>query len=194
MSSPGLVGVVSATGGIQALEEILSSLTRGFPLPILLIPSIHPDYASELAARLSAKSLLEVVIADNGEAPTPGKAYIADSDSCLTVVHGRLRVERRYLNYNRHPKDALFHSMALDQGPGAVAVILAGLGDDGAAGMKEVRDAGGHTIVQDRSTSLVYGAADLAMRLDAACESLPLEEIAPRLLTLAAGDPPNPGW
>jgi len=82
--------------------------------------------------------------------------------------------------------------MARDQGSASVAVILTGCGSDGAAGMREVRDAGGYTIVQDRSTSVVYGTALSAVRLNAACESLPLQEIAPRLLELVAMAPSVP--
>jgi two-component system, chemotaxis family, protein-glutamate methylesterase/glutaminase len=81
--------------------------------------------------------------------------------------------------------------MARDVGPGALAVILTGMGDDGSEGMKEVRDAGGYTIVQDSATSAVYGTAKLAVQLNAACESLPILEIAPRLLELIATGRPN---
>jgi two-component system chemotaxis response regulator CheB len=82
--------------------------------------------------------------------------------------------------------DLLFRSMAREQGPGAVAVVLTGMGSDGAAGMKEVRDAGGYTIAQDEATSRVYVKARLAVQLDAVCESLSLERIAPRLVELVA--------
>ncbi len=73
----------------------------------------------------------------------------------------------------------------------AVAVILPGMGADGALGMKEVRDAGGYTIVQDRANSIIYGPAEVAVRLNALCESLPVQEIAPRLISLVASGLPN---
>jgi two-component system chemotaxis response regulator CheB len=73
-----------------------------------------------------------------------------------------------------------------------VAVILTGMGADGAEGMKEVRDSGGYTIAQDETTSLIYGTPGFAVQIHAACESLPLQEIAPRLLTLAALGPRKP--
>jgi two-component system, chemotaxis family, protein-glutamate methylesterase/glutaminase len=82
--------------------------------------------------------------------------------------------------------------MARDQGSRAVAIILSGLGQDGAEGMKEVRDAGGHTIIQDESTSIMFETARRAVALDAACESLPVQEIAPRLVALAADGLPPP--
>jgi two-component system, chemotaxis family, protein-glutamate methylesterase/glutaminase len=82
--------------------------------------------------------------------------------------------------------------MARDQGSRAVAIILSGLGQDGAEGLKDVRDAGGHTIVQDESTSIVFEMARSAVALNAACESLPVHEIAPRLVALAADGLPPP--
>jgi two-component system chemotaxis response regulator CheB len=92
----------------------------------------------------------------------------------------------------RRPKDALFRSIALDQGSGALAVILTGMGEDGAEGRRKVRDAGGYTIVQDESTSVVYGTGRAAERLDAFCESLQIQEIAPRLCALVSTGPPAP--
>jgi two-component system chemotaxis response regulator CheB len=88
--------------------------------------------------------------------------------------------------------DLLFRSMVREQGPGAVAVVLTGMGSDGAAGMKEVRDAGGYTIAQDQATSLVDLKARYAVQLDAVSESLPLERIAPRVLELVASSSTRP--
>jgi hypothetical protein len=80
---------------------------------------------------------------------------------------------------DRQPKNALFRSMARDQGSGALAAILPGMGKDVAVGMREVRALGGYTIVQDKSTSILYGTADFAVRPDAVCESLLIQQIAP---------------
>jgi two-component system, chemotaxis family, protein-glutamate methylesterase/glutaminase len=186
MGTPRLIGMVSATGGPEALKEILGSLPREFPVPIVLVPSIHPHHVEWLATRLDAITLLQVTVAEDGQVPQPGSVYVAANDPCLCIVHGRLRLERGNPDYKRRPHDALFRSMARDQGSGAIAVILSGMGMDGAEGMKEVRDAEGFTIVQDESTSLVYGPAKFAVQLSAACESLPIQEIAPRLVALCA--------
>jgi two-component system chemotaxis response regulator CheB len=192
LGTPCLVGIVAATGGPQALREILSGLPSNFPVPILVVQSIHPDYLGELVERLNDRCLLEVVAAEDGQVPEPGKVYVASGDPCLLVVQHRLRLERPEPRSNFHYKSALFRSMAEDQGSGAVAVILTGMGTDGAEGMKAVRDAGGYTIVQDEHTSVVFVTAEHAIRLNAACESLPLQEIGPRLVALAAGGAPNP--
>jgi two-component system chemotaxis response regulator CheB len=182
--------MVSATGGFEALDEILGNLPPEFPVPILLYPNIHPDYVPALAARLDAKTALRVVVADDGQVPAPGCVNVAGCDVCLLINGGRIRLERGQADYPlRRAKDALFRSMAVDQGSGAVAVILSGMGLDGALGMKAVRDAGGYTIVQDKATSAIYVTAEAAVRLDAACESLPVQEIAPRLVALVNGSP-----
>jgi len=187
--TPRLIGIVAASGLVQALEAILGSLPREFPLPILVVPSIRPDYLKQFADRLDEKCLLQVIVAEEGQVPESGRVYMGSRDPCLLVVQGRLRLESGNPDYKREPRNALFRSMARDVGSGALAVILTGMGSDGAEGMREVRDAGGYTIVQDRSTSVVYHTADFAVRLNAVCESLPIQEIAPRLVALVAAGP-----
>jgi two-component system chemotaxis response regulator CheB len=189
---PRLIGIVASTGGPEALGEILGGLPPNFPAPILVVQSIHPDYLGKLVTRLNDRCLLQIIAAQDGQMPEPGRVYIASDGPCLLVVQHRLQLERGEPRSDRDSKSALFRSMARDQGSGAVAVILTGMGTDGAEGMKSVRDAGGYTIVQDRSTSVVYEPANVAVRLNAACESLPLREIAPRLLSLIATGPPDP--
>ena len=186
-----LIGIVASTGGLEAVAEILGGLPREFPVPILVVPSINPNYVKALAERLEAKSLLHVTVAEDGQVPEPGSVYVAADEPCMLIVQGRLRLEGGSAEYKRRPKDALFHSMARDQGSGALAVILTAMGSDGAEGMKEVRDVGGYTIVQDESTSIVYGPAKFAVQLNAACESLPIQEIAPRLVALVGTGQPG---
>jgi two-component system, chemotaxis family, protein-glutamate methylesterase/glutaminase len=181
-----LIGIVSATGGLQALPEVLGSLPHEFPVPILVLPRILPKFLNELVARLDAKCLLQITVPEDGQVPEPGSAYVASDDLCLVVAQGRLVLERGNPDCKRITANALFRSMARDVGAGALAVILTGMGDDGAEGMKEIRDAGGYTIVQDSATSVVYGTAKHAVQLNAACESLPIQEIAPRLIALVA--------
>jgi two-component system chemotaxis response regulator CheB len=166
-------------------------LPRDFPWPILSLPSINPHYVGSLAARLKSNTLLNAVVAEDGTVPAPGTVYLAADDWGLLVMHGRLRLEPWNGDYNPHCKDALFRSVARDQGSRAVAIILSGTGHDGAEGMKDVRDAGGFTIIEDRSTSLVFGTAAVAVRHNAVCESLPVQEIGPRLVALAAGGQAN---
>jgi two-component system chemotaxis response regulator CheB len=186
VDKPLLIGIVAASGGIQALAEILGDLPREFPVPILVVQSIHPAFLEEFVARLDNQCLVEVVVAEDGQVPEPGKVYVASEDPFLLLVEGRLRLDRRDPLTTREPKNALFRSMARELGSGALAVILTGISPDGAAGMKEVRDAGGYTIVQDEATAVVAATPLFALRLNAACESIPIQEIAPRILELVA--------
>jgi two-component system chemotaxis response regulator CheB len=188
--TPRLIGIASATGGLQPLEEILGNLPHGFPVPILVLPSFNRAYVNRLAARLDAKSRLQVIAAEDGQVPSRGCVYVAADDPGVVIMQGRLRfMSRKADSCHRRVKDALFCSMAWEQGSGATAVILSGMGIDGAEGVKEVRDNGGYTIVQDSSSSVIYGTAKYAVKINAACESLPAQEIAPRLVALVTPRP-----
>jgi two-component system, chemotaxis family, protein-glutamate methylesterase/glutaminase len=183
---PHLIGIASSSSErlFEPLEEILGNLPNEFPVPIVVVPSIHPAYVNWLAARLDAKSRLQVIAAEDGQVPAPGCVYVAADDPGLLIAKGRVRFQRRKPGCNHRVKDVLFCSMAWELGSGAMSVILEGLGPDGAEGIKEVRNAGGYTIIQDPSRSLVCGTAKLAARMNAACESLPVQEIAARLVAL----------
>lgn len=169
------------------MVEILAGLPREFALPILVVMSMRDDYLKTFVAWLDDRCLLKVTIAENEDVPEPGNVYVASGDPYLLIVQGYLRLEPSGPDYQA--KNVLFRSMARDLGPGAIAVILTGMGSDGAEGMKEVRDAGGYTIVQDQFTSHIYGTARVAVEINAPCESLPLQEIASRLLALVAAGP-----
>ena len=141
-----LIGIVSASGGLQALPEILGSLPREFPVPILVLQKMLPDHLKHLADLLGEKCLLQVTVPEDGGAGAGH--HVASDDLGLVVAQGRLVLERGNPDCKRVTANALFRSMARDVGSGAMAVILTGMGYDGAEGMKEVRDAGGYTIVQ----------------------------------------------
>jgi chemotaxis response regulator CheB len=186
-----MVGIVGASGVLQAIPTILSMLPQDFPAPILVVVAMPDTNVSPVASRFAEKSRLPVATAEGGRMPESGNVYVAGTERLLLIEQGRLRFAQRESRLD-NTMDLLFRSMAREQGPGAVAVVLTGMGSDGAAGMKEVRDAGGYTIAQDQATSLVYLKARYAVQLDAVCESLPLERIAPRLLELVAPNSTRP--
>lgn len=186
-----MVGIVGASGVLQAIPAILSMLPQDFPAPVLVVVAMPDEFVSPFASRLAEKCRLPVARAEEGRMPESGNVYVAGTDRLLLVEQGRLRIAQRESRLD-NTMDLLFRSMAREQGPGAIAVVLTGMGSDGATGMKEVRDAGGYTIAQDQATSLIYSKARFAVQLDAVCESLPLERIAPRLLELVASSPSRP--
>lgn len=186
-----MVGIVAGSGGFEAIAEILAGLPREFAPSVLVIQSMSDRYLEAFVGWLAEKSRLPVTVADDGQEPRPGKVYVAATNRKLTLERGRLQYrEHKYGIYD--VKDALFRSMASDLGAGATAVILTGMGSDGAEGMRIVREAGGYTIAQDEATSLVYSTPRFAVEMNAACESLPLGAIAPRLQTLVTAGSTRP--
>jgi chemotaxis response regulator CheB len=188
--TPRLIGMVAGAGGLQALAKILGRLPQEFATPILVVMSMRADFVQPIVAWLGDRCLLEISVAEDGHVPEPGKVYLASDDPQMVIEKGCIRLEPG--GTNLQPKDALFRSMARGSGQGAIAVILTGMGRDGAEGMKEVRDSGGYTIAQDESTSMVYSMPRFAVEINAACESLPIEEITPRLVDLVAFGSPSP--
>jgi two-component system chemotaxis response regulator CheB len=179
--------LAASTGGPNALTKLLSGLSPDFPLPILLVQHITACFLEGFISWLSSVSPLPAIMARDGEVPVPGKVYLPPADRHLLVEGGRLCLGQGVLVSLQRPSGTvLFQSMARSLGPQALGVLLTGMGDDGAEGLKEMRDRGGYTIAEDESTAVVYGMPAAAVRLGAVCESLPLEEIAPRIVELAA--------
>ena len=147
---------------------------------------------NDFVSRISDKSSLLVIAAEDGQVPEPGKVYVAGTERYLLIEQGRFRFSERAAPTNDDVMDVLFRSMAQELGMGAVAVVLTGMGADGADGMKSVRESGGYTIAEDEPTSLVYTKPRFVVRINAVRESLPLQGIAPRLFELVARQPPGP--
>jgi two-component system, chemotaxis family, protein-glutamate methylesterase/glutaminase len=126
---------------------------------------------------------LTVYEAADGQQVLPGHVYIAPGDRHLLLVRDGARYVCRLddgLPVNRHKPsvDVLFRSVAQQAGSNAVGVILTGMGQDGALGLKEMRDAGAQTIAQDEATSVVWGMPGEAVAMNAACHVLPLQAIS----------------
>ena len=116
----------------------------------------------------------------------PGNVYLPPSDHHLLIQNGTVLPDHGPLVCRQRPSGTvLFKSMAVQGRHKAIGVLMTGMGKDGAEGLKVIRDYGGYTIVEDESTSVVYGMPAAAVAIDAACESLPLDKIASRILDLA---------
>jgi len=186
-----LVALGVSTGGPQALAEILGSLPAGFPLPLLIVMHITPAFGSAFADWLNDQSPLPVSTAVHGQPLPPigrPRVLLAPPDRHLKVHQGRLWLNDSPEVHSCRPSvDVLFESVASDIGERAIAVLLTGMGRDGARGLLAVRAAKGTTIAQDEATSVVFGMPREAVLLGAAQRVLPLHEIGLALLTLAAG-------
>jgi len=179
-----VLGLVASTGGPRALSLVLGALPASFPLPILVVQHITSSFLEGFASWLGTVCPFPVSLALDNEIPSPGRVYLPGADLHLRLERGRLRLDRgEPVCIQRPSGTVLFRSMA-GLGRGALAVLLTGMGEDGAEGLAEVRAAGGYTIAEDASTAVVYGMPGAAVHRGAACEVLPLPDIAARVLEL----------
>jgi two-component system response regulator WspF len=166
----------------------LRQLPREFPAAILVAQHVDAEFVPDLVSWLARQCSLAVRPATPGDVPQPGTVLVAARDAHLVFASpDRLAYTRRPAESTYRPSvDVLFQSI-LKHWPGRVAaVLLTGMGRDGAEGLRLLRAGGHYTIAQDRLSSAVYGMPKAATELDAATEVLALEEIAPRLRAAVA--------
>ena len=182
-----LLGLVASTGGPHALQQVLGDLGADYPLPIVVVQHMSSTFMNGFVSWLNGASPLEVRSATDGELPVRGRVYVAPADKHLSLQGACLRLtDGAPIRGQRPSGTILFQSMAQSFGSRCLGVLLTGMGDDGAAGLKQLRDAGAHTIAEDATTAVVYGMPGVAARIGAACESLPLDRIGGRLNELTA--------
>jgi two-component system chemotaxis response regulator CheB len=180
-----MLGIVCSTGGPQALVQLLGALGPAFPLPILLVQHMTANFIAGFASWLQIVCPFSVAVVKDGCVPVAGALHMAPGDHHLRLEARRLRLDQgEPLVFQRPSGTVLFQSMAQDLGADALAVLLTGMGEDGASGLLDIRQSGGYTIAEDESTAVVYGMPAVAVRMGAVCESLPLSKIGPRVLEL----------
>jgi two-component system chemotaxis response regulator CheB len=177
------VGIGASTGGPPALQALLGRLDKDFPVPIVVVQHISAGFLPGLSEWLGQTTALQVQIAAHGIEARPGHVYLAPDDFHLTVGDRRhLRLEKAPPLHGVRPAvDNLFHSIAERCGPNAVGILLTGMGKDGAQGLLAMHASGATTLVQDRSTSVIYGMPGEAVALGAASQVLPLDRIGDAL-------------
>ena len=187
-----LVAIGASTGGPAAIRTILADLPSDFPVPILLVQHIAHGFSAGLADWLSHDTPLRVKLAEIGEAAAAGTVYIAPDDrhlGCLLDNRGdmRLLLDRSPpVEAFRPSASYLFHSTGESLGPGVLAVILTGMGDDGVSGLRVLKARGGRVLAQDEATSVIYGMPREAVRAGVVDSTLPLTAIARALVELTA--------
>jgi two-component system, chemotaxis family, response regulator WspF len=183
---PRLVAIGASAGGPGALAILLSSMPRDFPAGIVIVQHVDKQFAVGMAAWLSHESLLPVRIAAEGDRILPGTVLLAATNDHLSLKGSdRLGYTAEPVDCVYRPSiDVLFGSICGCWKGEAVGVLLTGMGDDGAKGLKSLRSKGHHTIAQDQTTSAVYGMPKAARALGAAVEILPIERIAARLVDI----------
>jgi two-component system chemotaxis response regulator CheB len=186
---PQIVVIGASTGGPAAIAEILRRLPVEFPLPVVIAQHITDDFIPSLRDWLNSLTPLHMSIARHGETPCPGHVYVAPGGLHLLFDrHGRFMLDAEIKARFVPSCDILFESAAAVFGAATVGVILTGMGNDGAAGLRKIYDRGGITISQDQATSVVYGMPQEAVTLGAVRQVLSIQEIAPALLSLVQAD------
>ena len=191
LSTEKLICMGPSTGGTEAIKEVLVQMPADSPA-MDITQHMPPGFTTSFAARLNGLCQITVKEAVNGERILPGHAYIAPGGT-------QFHVARSGANYvavvddgppvNRHKPsvEVLFKSAAAVVGRNAFGIMLTGMGNDGAAAMREMKDAGSYNYVQDEATCIVFGMPREAIAHGAADEVLPLGQIAPALITRLRG-------
>ena len=186
----GLVTVGASTGGPAALTDLLKGFPPDFPFPIAVVQHIAPGFVIGLSQWLTRISPLPVKVAEDQETPESGTIYLAPDNYHLEIDRDRKFVLNNDppIRNHRPSVDYLMKSVASSFGKRTIGVLLTGMGNDGAEGLKRIREAGGKTIVQNEATSLVFGMPREAITRGAAQIISPLEEIASEIVQATIGE------
>jgi two-component system, chemotaxis family, protein-glutamate methylesterase/glutaminase len=179
-----ILGIGASTGGPQALSLMLSAFPKDFPRPIVVVQHIADAFVEGLARWLTGLTKLTVKVALEGEDLRPGRVYLAPSDRHMLVRNNHVELSgSEPVNNCRPAVDVLFQSLATNYGQSAFAVLLTGMGADGARGMKQVREKGGHTVAQDQESSIIFGMPASAIELGGVDEVVALDKIPHKIFS-----------
>lgn len=172
----------ASTGGPKELLQLIRSLPRTMRVPILIVQHMPKGFTTSFAQRMDSEAAVHVVEATEGMTVQGGTVYLSPGDYHLTVAQGTLHLNQEpKLHGTRPAVDYLFKSAAKEYGQHLAAIILTGMGSDGAAGMQAIQQHGGYTIAQDKATSVVFGMPRSAIELGAIHDVLSLDDIETKL-------------
>ncbi len=177
-----VIAIGTSTGGTQALEVVLTALPRVCP-GIVIVQHMPEKFTAAFATRLHGLCEIEVREAQHGDRVIPGRALIAPGGKHMLLRRSGAQyivdvIDGPVVNRHRPSVDVLFRSVAKCAGKNAIGIIMTGMGDDGAAGLLEMKQAGAATVAQDEATCVVYGMPKEAVKRGAVDKSMPLESIA----------------
>lgn len=188
-TEPELVAIAASTGGPPALRRVLIDVPRTITAPILIVQHIARDFTAGFAEWLGSSCALPVKLAEDAEKLLGGVVYVAPDDTHLGVTrHGRVQLDHGpRIGGFRPSASHMFESAGAAYGSRLLAVVLTGMGSDGATGLEAAHQSGAYVIAQDEASSVVYGMAAEAVRRGAVDVELPLEQIAARMVELVTG-------
>ena len=174
-----IVAIGTSTGGTQALELVLTALPRVCP-GIVIVQHMPEKFTAAFAARLDSLSQIEVKEAQNNDRVMPGRALIAPGGKHMVLKRSGAQylvevLDGPLVNRHRPSVDVLFRSVAKVAGKNATGIIMTGMGDDGAAGLLEMRNANARTVAQDEATCVVFGMPKEAIKRGAVEKIVPLQ-------------------
>lgn len=181
---PKLIVIGSSTGGPKALADILKNFPSKIDSAVIIVQHIDVQFAESLIDWLNDQVEMNVLLAKEGEHPLPNNIYVAVTNDHLILgpdYKFHYTIEPKDFPY-RPSVDTFFLSLSQNVKQKNIAVLLTGMGKDGAVGLLELRRKGWHTIAQDKSTSVVFGMPKAAIELNAAVEILPIEKIASSII------------
>ena len=182
-----LIAIGTSTGGTQALEAILTRLPATC-LGIVIVQHMPEKFTAMFAERLNSICDIEVREGRNGDRVIPGRALIAPGGKHMMLKRSGAQyhvevVDGPLVNRHRPSVDVLFRSVAKFAGSNALGIIMTGMGDDGARGMKEMHDAGAKTLAQDEASCVVFGMPREAIKLNAVDQILPLDKLPEAMMS-----------
>jgi two-component system chemotaxis response regulator CheB len=185
-STDRIVAIASSTGGPHALSTILSGLPEKFPCPVVIAQHMSDGFVKSLADWLSKLSNLRLTVAEHGKPLEAGVVYLAPSERHMEVNSvKRISLVEQTPGDIYHPScDKLLSSVARAYGYKSIGVILTGMGNDGAAGIKAIQKAGGITIAQNEASSVIFGMNRVAIEEGAINRVLAIEEIASEVVRI----------
>jgi two-component system chemotaxis response regulator CheB len=177
-----VVAIGTSTGGTQALETVLTKLPRVAP-GMVIVQHMPEQFTRLFAERLNTLCQIEVREAADGDRVIAGRALIAPGGRHLLLTRSGAQYHVQVkdgplVNRHRPSVDVLFRSVAKYAGKNAMGIIMTGMGNDGAAGLAEMHDAGAYTIAQDEASCVVFGMPKEAIKKEAADQVVPLDRIA----------------
>jgi two-component system, chemotaxis family, protein-glutamate methylesterase/glutaminase len=182
-----IIAMGASTGGPGIILNILKPLPFDFRVPILLVLHIAKTRTNTFAHWLNENCNLDVRFAVDGESINgySGRVFIAPPEKHMSVQAGRIKLlDSKPVNFCKPSVDVLFNALAKNKTIKPIAVLLTGMGDDGAKGLKNIRESNGFTICQDENTSIVFGMPKKAIELDAAMQILPDYQITEKIYSL----------
>ncbi len=176
-----VVAIGTSTGGTQALEQVLTALPRVCP-GIVIVQHMPEKFTAAFASRLDKLCQIEVKEAENNDRVMPGRALIAPGGRHMLLRRSGAQyhvevVDGPLVNRHRPSVDVLFRSVAKSAGANAQGIIMTGMGDDGAAGLLEMHQAGARTVAQDEESCVVFGMPKEAIKRGGADKIVPLGTI-----------------